>query len=240
MNKKDYLFELEKNLKSNSVPDIEDILDEYNQHFDFKITDGYSEEQIAARLEEPAVLAAQFIPSNVIKKKGNKAVAATGLVFADIFVLMFFVLLFAWVVVLGAFALCAACLGTCLIGSFNIAGLIPPMPYAGGLILGISCLALGVVSVSGTIYCWRFFVQLIKAYARWHSNTMRAASARPTYPSLPKHPYLRARFKRRLRSVTLIALTVCVISLIAGTLFLFAYTGSIEFWHELGWFGYKG
>ena len=37
-----------------------DVVEKYQQHFSFKLADGYSEEEIAARLGDPVALAAQF------------------------------------------------------------------------------------------------------------------------------------------------------------------------------------
>ena len=37
-----------------------DVVEEYQQHFSFKLADGYSEEEIAARLGDPGARAAQF------------------------------------------------------------------------------------------------------------------------------------------------------------------------------------
>ena len=49
-----------KELKARGVADAADIEEEYEQHFAFKLADGYSEEEIAAKLGGPAKLAAQF------------------------------------------------------------------------------------------------------------------------------------------------------------------------------------
>lgn len=37
-----------------------DVVEEYQQHFSFKLADGYSEEEIAARQGDPVALAAQL------------------------------------------------------------------------------------------------------------------------------------------------------------------------------------
>lgn len=37
-----------------------DVVEEYQQHFAFKLADGYSEEEIAARLGDPVALAAKL------------------------------------------------------------------------------------------------------------------------------------------------------------------------------------
>ena len=39
---------------------VADVVEEYQQLFSFKLADGYSEEEIAARLGDPVALAAQF------------------------------------------------------------------------------------------------------------------------------------------------------------------------------------
>ena len=60
MTKNEYLSELRSELKKNNVIDMEDIVSEYEQHFAFKLADGYSEEEIAAKLGVPKTIAAQF------------------------------------------------------------------------------------------------------------------------------------------------------------------------------------
>lgn len=60
MTKQQFLDQLETGLKQQNIPDASDILEEYRQHFDFRLADGYSEEEIAARLGNPMALASQF------------------------------------------------------------------------------------------------------------------------------------------------------------------------------------
>ena len=60
MKKTEFLNKLREELKKRNVADAADILEEYEQHFDLKLADGFFEEEIAARLGDPAMLAAQF------------------------------------------------------------------------------------------------------------------------------------------------------------------------------------
>ena len=60
MTKTEFLTRLGAELKARKVADMDDILGEYSRHFDYKLADGYSEEEIAARLGSPEELAAQF------------------------------------------------------------------------------------------------------------------------------------------------------------------------------------
>lgn len=235
MNKKAYLQALEHELKANKVDDIDEIIAEYAQHFDFKTADGYSEEEIAARLEKPCVIAEQFIsPGGGGKDKKSKVILSVGLFFADIAVAVFFIVLFGWIISLGAFSIASAGSGFELITGLNVTGLIPAMPYLPGLVAGISCIGLAVLAAIGTIYCYLYVVQLIRAYFRWHGNTLLNGSS--GYPPLSKHPKLNGAFRRRLRSVSLFALAAFGFCFIAGMIMLFAAADFKPFWHEWNWF----
>lgn len=109
MTRNEYLTRLRTALLEQRVADAEDIVSEYEAHFDFKLADGFSEEEIAARLGAPETLAAQF-ESGAGKPKGaGKIPTVIALCFADLVVFCFFVLLFAWTLVLAAFAICSSC-----------------------------------------------------------------------------------------------------------------------------------
>ena len=47
MNKKEFLDELRKELKKNNVSDIEEIIEEYDNHFNYKLEEGRTKEEIA-------------------------------------------------------------------------------------------------------------------------------------------------------------------------------------------------
>ncbi len=60
MNKNEFLSILTSVLEKNQISDAAEIIEEYEQHFAFKLADGYSEEEIAARLGDPEKLALQY------------------------------------------------------------------------------------------------------------------------------------------------------------------------------------
>lgn len=72
MTKQEYLNELKSELIKQGVEDTEEVLTEYEQHFLFKLADGFPEEEIAAKLGAPGTIAAQFagIPSKKKQKGG--------------------------------------------------------------------------------------------------------------------------------------------------------------------------
>lgn len=58
MTRNEFVTQLTAGLHKRDVA-AADVVEEYQQHFSFKLADGYSEE-IAARLGDPVALAAQF------------------------------------------------------------------------------------------------------------------------------------------------------------------------------------
>ena len=53
MTKNEFMTRLASELRKRNVADAADIAEEYEQHFAFKLADGYSEEEIAAKLGSP-------------------------------------------------------------------------------------------------------------------------------------------------------------------------------------------
>lgn len=238
MTKSEFIDKLEKELKRNNVSDAADIINEYEQHFAFRLADGYSEEEIAARLGSPTALATQFEPSAAEKCVGRKALTVIGLCFADFFVGCFFCLLFAWEIIMAAAALCCGVACVCLLCGLNIYGLIPSMPYGCGAIIGMSVGALAVLLTVGGAYFFAFLRQLLRAYGRFHHNALAASSGKPTLPSLAIHPQFSSKTRRRIRSAALIALVLFAVLFVLGMVTSMLSAGSLEFWHTWGWFGF--
>lgn len=239
MTKSEFLERLEKELRQKNVPDVMDVVGEYEQHFAFKLADGFAEEEIAAKLGDPAGIVAQFDTDTVKKgRTGNKAIAAVGLCFTGVAAGLFFILLTAWGIVLAAFSLCSAAAAVSLIAGMSPGALIPPMPYGSAIIFGIAMAALAVLSAIGCIWFVAFLRQMTRVYARFHHNTMAAAAGNPILPSIAVYPSFQPKAKRRLRRVALISLSVFAASLILGMVVSMFCAGSLGFWHAWGWFGY--
>ncbi|SHI16165.1 Uncharacterized membrane protein [Sporobacter termitidis DSM 10068] len=237
MNKHSYLNELKNQLKARNVEDIDELLAEYDEHFTRKMADGYTEEEIAAKLGKPAEIALQFasVGTKAEGKGAGKLVVGIGLAFADIFVASFFIVLSAWVLVLGAAAVASALCGVCLLlGPLLPQGIvfIPPMPYFGAVFLAVALIAFGVLLAVAAVYSWALAVQLCRAYRRWHKNMLSGGK----YPPLAKHPMLKDVPRRRLRSAALIALVAFGVSFVIGYIVLSIGAGALEFWHVWHWF----
>lgn len=236
MNKKTYLEQLSSALKLRGLTDIDEIMEEYDQHFAMKQADGYTEEEIAARLDAPTSIALQFEPvsgSHEPPAKSHKTLLSVGLGFIDLILGMVYVVLYAWVIAFGAFSL--ACLGgglTLVTGIRFNERIIPYTPFLGGVVLGISLFALCILAAVATVYLHLYLVQMRKVYFRWHKNTLSPQAL----PPLSFQPALSAKFKRRMRKVAMVSALVFGIAGSAALLILTAYAGFKPFWHEWGWF----
>lgn len=238
MTKNEFMSLFSKRLKERDVADIEDIVAEYEQHFLFKMKDGYSEEEIARKLGDPAMLADQYDASEgrAPSGTGKKAVTYLGLAFADLFVGAFFLTLYAFGVVLGALAIACAILGACLLGGMSPFGWIPYLPYGCAALFAIGLLSLAVLSAAGAWYWFAFVRQLLRSYGRYHRNCLASASGEPTLPSLAVHAQWAPRTRRRLRQVAMVSLCVLAVSLIAGYVVCAISAGALEWWHVWNWF----
>ena len=242
MTKFEFLERLTVELKRKNVADAVDVIEEYEQHFAFKLADGYSEEEIAAKLGDPKEIAAQYDEEPRSGRNGKKVIATIGLGVVDFFFGMLCILLYAWEIVMGAliiaFGTAAVALFTGIRESFIV--YVPEMPYHCAIILGVAFAALTVLSVVGAIYFWKFIHQLMRSFGRFHKNTLAAASGKATLPSLPVYPQFSAKTKRKLRKIATVAVTVFAVCFIIGFIVCVISAGSLEFWHAWGWFGYEG
>lgn len=236
MTKQEYLLELKNELKRNGIPDSEDIVSEYEQHFLFKLADGFSEEEIAAKLAAPEAIAAQFAGIRGVKKRNGskKTVLLLWLTLMGVFECMLYAAFLAFIVGLFCASLVPAVLGAELIAGLNYLNILPPMPYGGAVVFGIMLLALAVMLLLFAIYCFAYLRQIVRASLRWRKNLVRDEAM----PLLPMSPQFSPKTRRVLRGTLLWAVLIFGIAFIAGFAILALYTRSMGFWHALGWFGY--
>ncbi len=238
MTKHEFIDLLQKELRRRNIGEIEDIVQEYEDHFAFKVQDGYAEEEIAAKLGDPQAIAVQYDGAAGPAKcgVGLKVIAGTGLAFADLFSFTFLVVLYAFSLVLAALA--AASLGIAVSYAFglNPYGLLPPMPYHCALIAGVTLVGLTALSLLGA-YFWTVLVtQLLKSYLRYRKNFMAAATGTARQLPYPVRMPLKPRVWRTLRRLTLISLCVFVFGFLATYTVCAISAGAVGWWHAWNWF----
>jgi len=233
MNKKEYLEELRKELKKYNVNEVEDIIADYEEHFENKMEEGFTEEEIARKLSVPEAIAIEYAESNGASvNKYEKGAKTAGVVAMSIPLTMLYIVICASVVVLGAFSIACLATGICLITTINVAGLIPSMPYFSALAIGIACIGLSVLSAVGTYYMYLYVKQWGKVYVRWCKNIIN----NNRYPSLSMHPQISKKRASKLKIVAVMGLVCFVAAFVIGYVSLCIAAGSLEPWHVFNWF----
>lgn len=236
MTKQEYLNGLRTELGKNAIADADDIITEYEQHFLFKLADGFTEEQIAAKLESPAQIAIQYagIPAQGKRKSRKKAFLVLWLSIIGIFEVTLYAAFLWFVVALLCASLVPAALGVELMIGMNVLNILPPMPYGGAIVFGVMLLSLSIILVIAALFCFAYLKQMVRASLRWRKNLL---SEEPL-PPLPLNPQFTPKGKRAMRGVFLGAVLIFGTTFVLGYTILAFYTHSMAFWHALGWFGY--
>ena len=120
MTKSQFLQSLETELKSRRLPDAGEILEEYEQHFSFKLADGYTEQEIARNLGSPFEIAAQFDPQSPKREApGGRSAIIAGLCLASVPTAGFFLLLAGWGIIVACSSLVSLAVAACLLGGIS-------------------------------------------------------------------------------------------------------------------------
>lgn len=237
MKRNEFISQLTSELNKRSIADTAEIATEYDQHFAFKLADGFSEEEIAAKLGSPAELAAQFEISPA-KPHSIKALAVIHLGFAWLGFGLLYILLSLFGIVIIASSLAFIALSVCLIFKLNIFSLIPAMPYFPALLFGISYAALSMLLAIGFVYFAGTLRQSLLVFKRYASNIMAAATGTPILPPLAVSASFSAKARRRLRILFRISVTVFDALFVLAFIISALTAGNFQFWHVWGWFGY--
>lgn len=233
MNRSEFLEKLSAQLRRRNIADAEDIMEEYRQHFNFKLAEGHTEEEIAAKLGDPKAVAAQYETVPLERKSSNRVAAIIGLGLADFGFGLLCLILYPWGLVIGCFALSSGLLSLGLIfdlGRFEHFYL-PEMPYHCALAFGLAFAALAILVAVGTIYFFRLISYLIRAFRRFHKKTLGRAQGGDV-------PLSGAKPRPALRRLCLFAAAAFVLFLTAGFILSIISSGQVGFWHAWGWFGY--
>jgi len=240
MTKYEYLSALKNALMAAGVRDYSEVVREYEEHFDKKAAEGFSEAETAMQLASPEAIAGQF--KEIGAMGGGRLGGATlknartlGVVLCDILVAPLLLMLLAWVLALYALTLAGILAGASFfafsesvgIGGFRFFS-IPEMPYISAFFVGFSFLAFAALAFVSATYCRIYSVQMLRKYLRWHHNAFgRVVRASPP---LPLHPWVTPRKRRALATVMPFAAVILIIALAAAYASMYITTGSMTPW----------
>lgn len=240
MTKSEFISKLSSILEKNQVEDAPEIIEEYEQHFAFKLADGYSEEEIAAKLGDPEQLGMQYERGDSQKQRRNPFLTRLALGITEFFGGIVFLLITICGVVFSAASVAVAIYGGSLIIGVRPFDFLPVLPYWCGAVLGVALIALATLGVVGCVRYWSLLHGILLSWKRFRSNMLAGITGEPKLPDLPIREQLSPKVSRRLRTISLLALLAFAVFFVLGFFACWLSAGALEFWHAWGWFGYKG
>ena len=232
MKKSEFMEKLKNGLAVVVSPEeIAEIAAEYEEHFEYKSREGYTEEEISKKLGDPAELAKEYSDGNK-RTKSNKALTATALAVLSIPAFMTYLLAWGAVLVAGATSIASFVTGFCLITHINVAGLIPQMPYLSALLGGISLFGMALTAAIGCYYLAMYVKRWGTVYVSWMKSEINGQKT----PPQSKHPAIAVKTAFRLKLFVTAGLLVFIGFLIACYAAMCIAAGSFEPWHVWNWF----
>lgn len=184
MKRKEYLDRLRVCLQGIPLDEIEDILSDYEEHFDIGISKGKSEEEISKELGEPREVANNYRTtykpnynnnnnySTNISNDNTRKLLITLLLIAFNIIVVFapFMTLVALLIGLYAASIGFIIGGFVILFGFPITIFAPiPVPHIlTSTSFGIGFLALGALGIILSIYLTKGFYKLVVKYAQWN------------------------------------------------------------------------
>lgn len=187
MNRDEFLSILKRTLKGLPGREINDILDDYREHFRFGLAEGRTEQEIADSLGDPNSIGKLFRADHMVQRantssnagnliRATLAVVSLGL-FNIIFVALPFVLAMAgllalWlatgIIILSGLGLLAAVIVVAIFPSLFVLGGAPHgMLLLFGLLLSIGVLSLGTLAAIAMGYLTRALSRLLVRYLKY-------------------------------------------------------------------------
>ncbi len=176
MNKQTFMSQLKRHLMPLKQSARQEILADFEEHFQNGTLSGKTALQVAEELGNPRELAKQYISasetdkkSNIPEKVGKGIMIGFGLLLLDAIIMipiiasLFAVLISLWTVPLSLAAGSIALIIYPIVTSFTFA-----IPYFLSLMISIALFGLSVAMVIGLLYISKYFIKIVVKYAVAH------------------------------------------------------------------------
>jgi uncharacterized membrane protein len=226
MNKKTFLQSLRSGLNRMGIADVEEIIRDYENHFDAETAHGKSEPEIARELGDLKQILADFAPEKSDLKPAGRGAAITGLIVADFFVWIFLLVMLVGVFVPIGLGIAGFGLGVYYLAMMDFVAVFPQLSLPVSLLFGLTFLALGCWGFCATYFYGRFVGKTIRGYSRWGKRVL--GTENPPAPEKPASPFW--------KKTAMISGMAFAIFLVAAYAVAAASAGNLEFWHVWHWF----
>lgn len=176
MNKNDFLQTLELHLKGIPTEDIQEIIADYNEHFEVGLTKGRSEEEIAFSLGNPRTIAKE-LKANILVNQASESFSVNNFFQALIATLGlgFFNLVFVLGPFLGIFGAIIGFLGGSIIVVVSgfaviVIGFMDMSILLLALFSGVAVICFGLILTILVLIGCKYFFKFTIRYLQWNIN----------------------------------------------------------------------
>jgi len=226
MNKKIFIDQLSTGLKKIGIIDSDEIIRDYESHFDNEVLKGKTEEEISHELGKISDILVEF-QSEKPSTKSRKAMSVYSLIISDIFIYMGMISLYLLNLSAILLSLGSLLLGIYLMFMMNVLDVIPVLVFPFAQFSGLSFIALSVTSFGLSVIQFKFYNTLMKRLSIWHKEIIRGRVL---------HQVIKVNQSKLINQITLWSaiglITFMIISYIIGIVL----TGDVQFWKVWRWF----
>lgn len=189
MKKQEYLDKLELELRRLNVSKLQEVLADYNEHFQMGASKGKTEEEIVDKLGEPSTVAKAYQAENLIQRMESSSSKDKAGLFFSAFMRALILTPFNFLMLLGPFLVLAGILmaGWILALTFCGSGLgigiglfaLVPMSMisfwaAGSALFGSICLiSVSLLGLMVMFYLTKFSISFLVQYLKWNIDFVK-------------------------------------------------------------------
>lgn len=226
MNKITFIKQLTDGLKKLGIIDIEEIIKDYEAHFENELLKGRTEEEISKALGRIDDILIDFSPENEIKKQ-RKLMNTYSVILSDIFIYLGMLSLYIVNLALLQLALSSLLLSMYTMFSMNFFNLIPNLIFPFSLVVGLAFLALTLASFGLSAMLFKYLNILMKRLGLWHKQILKGQYL---------HQFISVNQSKIMKRISLWSGLAFILLFIITYIVGFSMTNNPQFWETWHWF----
>lgn len=226
MTKLNFIKALSDGLKKMGTSDVEEIIKDYETHFDNELKKGKTEEEISRELGKISDILIDF-QGDQVDIAPSKKLSLYSVIFADVFIYLGMLSLYLINLSVIILSLGSILLGVYFILSLNYLDFIPVMNPTFGLCLGLFFIVFAVLCFGVSALMFKFLNILMTRLNGWHQMVLKGNLSRSLISFTQSKLIKRITFWSGIVTLILLVTTYIIGVNIAE---------NPQFWHEWNWF----
>ncbi|MFH0767834.1 MAG: DUF1700 domain-containing protein [Bacillota bacterium] len=226
MNKITFIQQLSEGLKEIGINDIDEVIKDYESHFDNELLKGKTEEEIAHELGKISDILVEFQSERPLGKP-KKAMSVYTVVLSDVFIYLGMLSLYLVNLTVLALSLGSLLTGIYFIFMMDVLDFIPIMVVPFSQFLGSMFIAFAIFSFCLFVMLFKFLNGLMKRLVVWHKEIFNVKLL---------HHVIKIKQSELVKIITLWSWSAFLALMIIAYAIAVNLTGNPQFWHEWQWF----